>query len=288
MAAFTTIAAVGLPLLGKATQGFLAGDAAKEASRMAGRLNLKKEQLERESVAQLEQNFVEAVKVQSDIYDKAIQASTVVGSTIVEAAREGDQRGVSATAGKVSAAQDQTLTGIADNFANKKTQIDMARAQAGEKSASEIAALQDDRAAAAGVKADALTQQADNLQGQATGAFIDAGVGALSAGAQAFGGAFGAEKAAKGAKEMAKSGADLAMRTAMNPTGINLPVLPTPADAENGMQKILGVMGDTLKGVGKSIAGVSESVLDAIKKAGKSVGDYTQEQLDALEKALNK
>jgi len=288
MAAFTTIAAVGLPLLGKATQGFLAGDAAKESSRMAGRLNLKKEQLERESVAQLEQNFVEAVKVQSDIYDKAIQASTVVGSTIVEAAREGDQRGVSATAGKVSAAQDQTLTGIADNFANKKTQIDMARAQAGEKSASEIAALQDDRAAAAGVKADALTQQADNLQGQATGAFIDAGVGALAAGAQAFGGAFGAEKAAKGTKEMAKSGADLAMRTAMNPTGINLPVLPTPADAENGMQKILGVMGDTLKGVGKSISGVSESVLDAIKKAGKSVGDYTQEQLDALEKALNK
>ena len=280
MAAFTTIAAVGLPILGKVTKGFLAGDAGKEASRMAGRLNLEKEQLEKESVAQLEQNFLDAVKVQSDIYDKAIQANTVLGSTIVESAREGDQRGVAASAGKVSVAQNQSNTAIADDFATKKTNIDLARAQAGEKSASEIAELQDDRAAAAGVKADALTKQADNLQGQATGAFIGAGVGALSAGAKAFGGVFGAEKAAKETKEMVDSRADLGMKTATS--------LQEKLDAENGMQKILGVMGDSLKGLGKGLSGVSDQVLEYIKKTGKSIGDYTQEQLDAFEKVLNK
>ena len=52
-------------------------------------------------------------------------------------------------------------------------------------SASEIAALQDDRAAAAGLQAEALTAQADKLKGQATGAFIDAGVSALQAGVSA-------------------------------------------------------------------------------------------------------
>ena len=67
-------------------------------------------------------------------------------------------------------------------FAKQKLDIDMARAEAGERSASEIAALQDDRAASAGLKADALTAQADQLRGKSTGAFIDAGVSALQAG----------------------------------------------------------------------------------------------------------
>ena len=52
-------------------------------------------------------------------------------------------------------------------------------------SASEIASFQDDRASSAGLKADALTAQAGKLKGQATGAFIDAGVSALQAGVSA-------------------------------------------------------------------------------------------------------
>ena len=288
MAAFTTIAAATVAIGGSVAKGFLAGDAAKETSRMAGRLNLEKEQLEKESVAQLEQNFLDAVKVQSDVYDKAIQANTVLGSTIVESAKEGDQRGVAATAGKVAAAQNQSNTAIADDFANKKTNIDLARAAAGEKSASEIAALQDNRAAAAGVKADALTQQADDLKGQATGAFIDAGVTALGTGVQAFGGAFGGVKGKKAIESKTKDAADLAMRVAANPTGINVPNIPSVEDAQTGMQQILGAIGGTLKSVGKGLSGVSDQVLEYIKKTGKSVGDYTQEQLDAFEKALNK
>jgi hypothetical protein len=46
----------------------------------------------------------------------------------------------------------------------------------------------DDRAAAAGLQSMALAQQAEDLKGEATGAFMDAGVSALSAGVTAFGG----------------------------------------------------------------------------------------------------
>ena len=260
MAAFTTIAAGVASVAGPAVKGILANDASKEASRMAGRLGLEKERLEEESVAQLEQNFLDAVKVQSDVYDKAIQASTVAGSTIVEAAREGDQRGVSATAGKVSAVQDQTLTGLADNFAQQKTEIDLARAQAGERSASEIAALQDDRAAAAGVKADALTQQADNLKGQATGAFINAGVSALNKSVKAFGGFGGGEKK-------------------------NSPEDSIKAEkAKNSMQEIMDIAGT----FGGSNNKPSNSVADFIKLLGTNIEDYTEDQLAIIEQKLNK
>jgi len=286
MAAFTTIAAGVASVAGPAVKGILANDASKEASRMAGRLGLEKERLEEESVAQLEQNFLDAVKVQSDVYDKAIQASTVAGSTIVEAAREGDQRGVSATAGKVSAVQDQTLTGLADNFAQQKTEIDLARAQAGERSASEIAALQDDRAAAAGVKADALTQQADNLKGQATGAFINAGVSALNKSVKAFGGFGGGEKK-NSPEDSAKSTADLAAKAMGG--GIVLPDITESESsikaekAKNSMQEIMDIAGT----FGVSNKKPSNSVADFIKSLGANIEDYTEDQLAIIEQKLN-
>ena len=286
MSAFTTIALGITSVAGPAVKGILANDASKEASRMAGRLGLEKERLEEESVAQLEQNFLDAVKVQSDVYDKAIQASTVAGSTIVEAAREGDQRGVSATAGKVSAVQDQTLTGLADNFAQQKTEIDLARAQAGERSASEIAALQDDRAAAAGVKADALTQQADNLKGQATGAFINAGVSALNKSVKAFGGFGGGEKK-NSPEDSAKSAADLAAKAMAG--GIVLPDITESESsikaekAKNSMQEIMDIAGT----FGVSNNEPSNSVADFIKSLGANIEDYTEDQLAIIEQKLN-
>ena len=188
MAAFTTIAAATIAVGGSAAKGFLARDAAADAARAAGRFRIQQEELEKQSVARLEANFYDAVRATTDVYDKQLQLANQQGSQILEAAQEGDQRGISATAGKVKQAQDATSGAIADKYAEQKLDIDMKRAEASEKDASEIAGLFDDRAAAAGVKADALTQQADQLSGQATGAFIDAGVSALSAGVTAFGG----------------------------------------------------------------------------------------------------
>jgi len=180
MAAFTTIAAATVSIGGSLAKGIIAGDAATDSARQAGRLNLEKDRLEKEAVADLEQNFYDALRANTDIYDKQLQTGNAMGAQILEAVQEGDQRGVAAGAGKVKQVQDATLGATADKFAAEKSEIDKLKAAAGEASAEEIAALKDDRAAAAGVQADALTQQASDLSGQATGAFIDAGVSALS------------------------------------------------------------------------------------------------------------
>ena len=180
MAAFTTIAAATVAIGGSVAKGVIAGDAATTSAREAGRLNLEKDRLEKEAVADLEQNFYDALRANTDVYDKQLQTGNAMGAQIIEAVQEGDQRGVAAGAGKVKQVQDATLGATADKFAAEKSEIDKLKAAAGEASAEEIAGLKDDRAAAAGVQADALTQQASDLSGQATGAFIDAGVSALS------------------------------------------------------------------------------------------------------------
>jgi hypothetical protein len=184
MGLFTTIAAATVSIGGSVVKGALAGDAAKTAARVSGRLRLEQEQLEKESVARLEQNFYDAVRATTDVYDKQLERGNVMGAQILETAQEGDQRGVAAAA-------------------KQKLDIDMASAKAGEMSASEIAAFQDDRAASAGLKADALTAQADQLRGQSTGAFIDAGVAALKTGVKVAGSVQGA-KADKAAETLAQ------------------------------------------------------------------------------------
>ena len=205
MAAFTTIAAATIAVGSQAAKGFMANSAAKEAAREAGRLEIKQDQLEQESVARLEENFYDAIRATTDIYDKQLQLSNVQGSQILEAAQEGDQRGVAATAGKVKQVQDIGTGQIADKFAMQKLDIDMKRAAASEMDAARISALQDDRAAAAGLQADAKRNEANQLEAAATGAFIDAGTSALTAGIGAFGGAegkavagLGGDKAAQG------------------------------------------------------------------------------------------
>lgn len=206
MAAFTTIAAATVAVGSSVAKGIFAGDAAKTAARQAGRFELEKKQLEEESIAKLEQNFLDEVRVATDIYDRKLQQDNVTGATIIEAAQEGDQRGVAATAGKVKAATDLQTDKTAEKFADQKLNIDLARAAADEKSSEEIAALMDDRAAAAGVKADALNQQAADLSGQATSSFLDAGVSALQIGIGAFGGMAGGKNAqGKAADALAKS-----------------------------------------------------------------------------------
>ncbi len=202
MAAFTTIAAATVSIGGNIAKGALAGDAATTAAREAGRLRIEQDRLEQESVARLEQNFFDEVRATTDVYDKQLQQGNVMGAQILEAVQEGDQRGVAAAAGKVKQVQDATLGATADKFAKQKLDIDMARAKAGEMSASEIAALQDDRAAAAGLQADALDSQADQLRGQATGAFIDAGVSTLQTGLS-LSNSISAGKDAKAAEKLA-------------------------------------------------------------------------------------
>mgnify|MGYP003673686318 CR=1 FL=1 len=202
MAAFTTIAAATVSIGGSLAKGALAGDAATTAAREAGRLRVEQDRLEKESVARLEENFYSAVRATTDVYDRQLRGGNAFAAQLLESVQEGDQRGVAAGAGKIKQAQDATLGATADKFAEQKLKIDFAEAQAGELSASEIAALQDDRAAAAGLQADALDSQADQLRGQATGAFIDAGVSTLQAGVS-LAGSVSAGKDAKAAEKLA-------------------------------------------------------------------------------------
>lgn len=182
MGVVTSIAMATVAVGGAITKGVLAGDAATVAAREAGDLRLQQAELEKEAIARLEQDFFEGVRVNTDIYDKALEMSNVKGAELVQAAQEGDQRGVAATAGKVKEIEQAGLSALSDKFSQDKTNIDLARAKAQELSAAEIAAMQDDRAAAAGLRSDALMKQSDALKGQATANFVTAGTEAIMKG----------------------------------------------------------------------------------------------------------
>lgn len=182
MGVVTSIAMATVAVGGAVAKGVIAGDASTVAAREAGRLRVQQQELEKEAIARLDQDFYEAVRVNTDIYDKALEVANVKGAELVQAAQEGDQRGVAATAGKIKEIEQAGLGALADKFSQDKTNIDLARAKAQEMSASEIAAMQSDRAAAAGLRADALMAQSDKLRGDATANFITAGTEAITQG----------------------------------------------------------------------------------------------------------
>ena len=182
MGVVTSIAMATVAVGGAITKGVLAGDAATVAAREAGDLRLQQAELEKEAIARLDQDFYEAVRVNTDIYDKALEMSNVKGAELVQAAQEGDQRGVAATAGKVKAIEQAGLSALSDQFSKEKLEIDLNRAKANEMSAAEIAALKGDQAAAAGLRSDALMAQSDKLKGDAVGNFIQAANSAITYG----------------------------------------------------------------------------------------------------------
>lgn len=182
MAAVTSIVMATVAVGGAVYKGVQAGNAATKAAREAGNLRVEQDKLEKEAIARLDQDFYEAVRVNTDIYDKALEVSNVKGAELVQAAQEGDQRGISATAGKVKEIEQAGLGALSDKFSQDKTNIDLARAKAQEMSAAEIAAMQDDRAAAAGLRSDALMAQSDTLKGDAIDNFVAAGTTAITKG----------------------------------------------------------------------------------------------------------
>jgi hypothetical protein len=184
MAAVTSIVMATVAVGGAVYKGVQAGNAATVAAREAGNLRVEQDKLEKEAIASLDQDFYEAVRVNTDIYDKALEVSNVKGAELVQAAQEGDQRGIAATAGKVKEIEQAGLGALSDKFSQDKTNIDLARAKAQEMSAAEIAAMQDDRAAAAGVRSDALMAQSDKLKGDAIDNFVAAGTTAITKGVE--------------------------------------------------------------------------------------------------------
>ena len=236
MAAITsTVLAIG----GMAYKGFSAIDAAKSQSREAGRLTDQAEELERQALADLEQNRLEAVQVPLQIFDTTNELQTLDGSTILEAAAEGDQRGVQATAGKIKATQDTVRTEARDTIAKVQLDLDTQTAKEGNRKGELVSGMKDERAIEMSLEADAMQANADALEMAGTGDLVSAGTSAFSALTPAFG-----TKAGKVADGLMKDDPTLTKTAANKLAGEMIADGTVP---QTGFQKGLASVGGALK-----------------------------------------
>ena len=215
MAAITsTVLAIG----GAAYKGFSAIDAAKSQSREAGRLTDQADELERNALADIEQNRLEAVQAPMQIFDTANELQTLDGSTILEAAAEGDSRGVQATAGKIKATQDAARTEARDSIAKIQTDLELQVAKEGNRKGELASEYKTDQAIEMSLEADAMQKNADELQAAGTANLVEAGVGAFSAVNSAFGSKAGklADKLMEGDSALSKTDALAQANTQIN------------------------------------------------------------------------
>ena len=225
-----------------AYKGFSAIDAAKSQSREAGRLEEEALELERQALADLEQNRLEAVQVPMQIFDTANELQTLDGSTILEAAAEGDQRGVAATAGKIKATQDAARTEARDTMAKIQMDLDLQTAKEGNRKGELVSGMKDERAIEKSLEADAMEANANSLSASGTQDLVSAGVSAFSALAPAF------KSKEKGVvKRLMKDDPTLTQDDALAKAKIMIKDGTAP---KTGVGKVLSSLGD----VGKNIA----------------------------------
>tara|TARA_R100000951_G_scaffold19483_1_gene16311 strand:+ start:938 stop:1762 length:825 start_codon:yes stop_codon:yes gene_type:complete len=121
MAAFTTIAAATSLAItaGTTTSSFIQAGKQKKAQRKAEREASKKMASARRS---LEKNYMESLSIPLEAYEREMEAINVGTAQATQAAAEGSQRGVAATAGQVqqvaSEAQAQQRTKMAEDLFN--------------------------------------------------------------------------------------------------------------------------------------------------------------------------
>jgi len=272
MAAITsTVLAVG----GMAYKGFSAIDAAKSQSREAGRLQDQADELERQALADLEQNRLEAVQVPLQIFDTANELQTLDGSTILEAAAEGDLRGVQATAGKIKATQDAARTEARDTVADIKLDLDTQTAKEGNRKGELVSGMKDERAIEMSLEADAMQANADALEMAGTGDLVSAGVSAFSALTPAFG-----TKAGKVADGLIKDDPTLT-KTAANKLAAEM--IADGTVPQTGFQKGLASVGGAFKNAFSTVKNTTsdlfskenmETVAQLAKDAGLSIKEF--------------
>ena len=272
MAAITsTVLAIG----GAAYKGFSAIDAAKSQSREAGRLTDQADELERNALADIEQNRLEAVQAPMQIFDTTNELQTLDGSTILEAAAEGDQRGVQATAGKIKATQDAARTEARDTMADIQLDLDTQTAKEGNRKGELVSGMKDERAIEKSLEADAMQENADALEMAGTGDLVSAGTSAFSALNSAFG-----SKAGKVADGLMEGDSALSKTDALAKANKMIAAGTVP---QSGFQKGLSAVGGALSkftGVGdgkdfdESKLGefFSEDNLTVIKDKAKAAG----------------
>ena len=277
MAAITSaVLAVG----SAAYKGFSAIDAAKSQSREAGRLEEEALELERQALADLEQNRLEAVQVPMQIFDTTNQLQTLEGSTILEAAAEGDQRGVAATAGKIKATQDAARTEARDTMAKIQMDLDLQTAKEGNRKGELVSGMKDERAIEKSLEADAMQANADALSASGTQDLVGAGVQAFSSLAPVF-------KSKEGgvAKQLMKDDPTLTETDALAKAKIMIKDGTAP---KTGVGKVLSSLGDVGKNIASglsSFTGVGDGKDFDESGAGKLTGDiFSAENMAELEK----
>ena len=226
-----------------AYKGFSAIDAAKSQSREAGRLEEESLELERQALADLEQNRLEAVQVPMQIFDTTNELQTLDGSTILEAAAEGDQRGVAATAGKIKATQDSARTEARDTMAKIKMDLDLQTAKEGNRKGELVSGMKDQRAIEKSLEADAMEANANALSASGTKDLVGAGVQAFDALSPVF-----KSKEGDVTKQLMKDDPTLTQKDALAKAKTMIKDGTAP---KTGFGKVLSSLGD----VGKNIVG---------------------------------
>tara|TARA_R110002072_G_scaffold203694_2_gene361701 strand:- start:380 stop:1273 length:894 start_codon:yes stop_codon:yes gene_type:complete len=249
-----------------AYKGFSAIDAAKSQSREAGRLTEQADELERNALADIEQNRLEAVQAPMQIFDTTNELQTLDGSTILETAAEGDQRGVQATAGKIKGTQDAARTEARDTIAKVQLELETNAAKEGNRKGELASEYKTDQAIEMSLEADAMQKNADSLEAAGVSNLVDAGVGAFSAVNTAFG-----SKAGNAAKDLMDADPSLSKTDALkmaNEQGLEgkTGVGKLLAKAGQGISKYAGLAAEGLSnftgiGDGKdfSKSGISEA-----------------------------
>ncbi len=283
-----------------AYKGFSAIDAAKSQSREAGRLEEESLELERQALADLEQNRLEAVQVPMQIFDTANELQTLDGSTILEAAAEGDQRGVAATAGKIKATQDSARTEARDTMAKIQMDLDLQTAKEGNRKGELVSGLKDDRAIEKSLEADAMQANANALSASGTQDLVGAGVQAFSALAPVF-----VSKEGKLAESLMEGNGDLSKSQALDEA--NKQIKDTMANdtslskaqayrnikkgmngGQSGVGKVLSALGDAGKNIVSGVSsftGIGDGKNFDESGAGKLAGDiFSAEKIAELEK----
>jgi len=178
MAAFTTIAALGMSAAGSAFSFIQAGkqskiekDAQKEAAKAMA-----------EAKKKLEINMLSGLSIAKEPYELEREALLQQGAAALQAGVEGDTRGAAATAGRVMQAQQQAQAGIRADMAQEMADLDLLKAQ--EESRLQGARVDLDLGEVEGQQmraADARAARAASLQAGVQG-LVDVGLGAMEAG----------------------------------------------------------------------------------------------------------
>jgi len=175
MAAFTTIAALGMSAAGSAFSFIQAGKQSKiekQAQRDAAKALA-------EAKKKLEVNMLSGLSIAKEPYELEREALLQQGASALQAGVEGDPRGAAATAGRVMQAQQQAQAEVRADMSQEMADLDLLKAQEDVNLQKERTGL--DLGEVAGqqqIAADARAARAQSMQAGVQG-LVDVGLGAM-------------------------------------------------------------------------------------------------------------